>query len=333
MQKNWVSSYCGLRVVVTGGWGFLGINLIRRLVEIGSVVVVVDHHAPPMDSDTNAYLMDIVRSVDCVRASIGDQTEMDRVVRNCEILFSLAGKSGASDSVHDPFTDLNINCRGLLTLLEAARRHNPKIRVVFPSSRLVYEKTDLLPVDESHPTEPASIYGIHKLTGEKYCLLYKQLYGIRSTILRLTNPYGPYQRANSRSFGVVNKFISQAALGIPIHIFGEGKQLRDYVHVDDVVDAMLSCAISDEAIGEVFNVGSGQGISMGHMAELMVQISGKGSVVYVPWPAEQAKVETGSFVADIEKVRRVLGWSPKIPLEQGLSKTLEYYHNVLPKMV
>jgi UDP-glucose 4-epimerase len=316
--------YRGLRVAVTGGHGFLGRNLVRRLVGLGSRVVIVDRSVPA-DAEAIASAAEMARAADFVCADIRDQGQMDRLVGHCDILFSLAGKSGSSDSMHDSLTDLDVNCRGHLTLLEAARKCNPKMRIVFPSSRLVYGKSQCLPVDEGHPTEPASIYGVHKLTCEKYYLLYNRLYGIRSTILRLTNPFGPHQAVDGRGFGIVNKFMLSAVSGVPIQVFGEGTQLRDYVFVDDVVEAMLLAGVSDRGIGEVFNVGRGLGIAIGQMAELIVRICGSGGVVHVPWPAQYAEVETGDFVASIEKVGRTFHWSPKTGLEPAISKSLEYY--------
>ena len=331
-QELIIKGYSGLRVVVTGGRGFLGRNLVRRLVELGSHVVVVDHSVPT-DVQAISSSLEIARAVDFVRADIRDQGQMDRVVGQCDVLFSLAGKSGASDSVHDPFADLDVNCRGHLTLLEAARQRNPRIKIVFPSSRLVYGKIEYLPVGEDHPTEPTSVYGIHKLTAEKYYLLYNRIYGMQSTVLRLTNPFGPYQNINGRNFGVVNQFMARSVAGIPIQIFGDGTQLRDYLYIDDAIRAMLLAGIATAAAGEVFNVGSGQGISLAEMAELIAKISGKGKVVHVPWPTEYANVETGSFVADIQKIECVLGWLPETDMEQALSISLEHYRRAQSPMI
>ena len=314
------------RVVVTGGLGFLGQNLVRWLLNFGANVVIVDRQNLSINGGiVTDFPNTATGDVEYVCADIRDMDQMGRLVGNCDVLFSLAGKSGAADSIRDPFSDLEVNCRGHLTILEAARKYNPAIRLIFPSSRLVYKPTDRLPVDEMARTEPASIYGIHKLAGEKYYLLYNQLYGIQCTILRIANPYGPYQDANDRSFGVVNKFIASAVADNPITIFGDGSQLRDYIYVDDVIFVMLLSAISDSAGGKVINVGSGRGISMAQMAELIVRIAGKGDVRYVSWPAEYANIETGSFVADIQNLERVLSYSPRVDIESGLTISIEYY--------
>jgi UDP-glucose 4-epimerase len=319
--------YRKLRVAITGGFGFLGRNLVERLIQLGSMVIVVDNSIPfevgkAVDADPDNS------SVRYILADIRDQDQMKQVVGQCDILFSLAGKSGASDSIQNPLIDLDINCRGQLTILEAARKYNPDIKLVFPSSRLVYGKTVDLPVREDHATKPTSIYGIHKLTCENYYLMYFQLYGLKSSILRLTNPYGPNQDLNDRSYGIINKMISTAVSGGTIQLFGEGEQLRDYIYIDDVINAMLLSAISDETNGNVCNLGSGTGISMREMADLVVRLSGTGSIEYVPWPVEYAEVETGSFVADIERFTKTMNWKPETDLRTGLSNSIDYYRNV-----
>ncbi|HEY4743770.1 MAG TPA: NAD-dependent epimerase/dehydratase family protein, partial [Desulfuromonadaceae bacterium] len=258
-------------------------------------------------------------------ADIRDEEKVERVVRDQEVIFNLAGKSGAADSNKTPLNDLDINCRGHLTVLEACRTFNPGVTIVFPSSRLVYGKPQYLPVDERHPLVPDSIYAAHKLAVENYHLIYGRLYGLKTTVLRISNPYGPFQAGEGRAYGIANAFIQAAVSGRPITLFGDGSQRRDYLYIDDLVEAMLCAASVPESRGRVYNIGDGHGTSLLELAELAVAAAGSGEIVRVPWPEEYRAIETGDYLSDITRARQELDWSPATGIRDGIARTVEFY--------
>jgi UDP-glucose 4-epimerase len=233
------------------------------------------------------------------------------------------------DSMTDPETDLEINCRAQLTLLEACRKHNPKIRVVFASTRQIYGRPDYLPVDEKHPLRPVDVNGINKLAGEEYHLLYSQVHGIASTVLRLTNTIGPRMRVKDARQTFVGVWIRQILEGKPIEVWG-GDQLRDFTYVDDAVDAFLVSAISPEAVGGVFNLGGVGQVSLRELAETLVAVAGEGGYVVKKFPAERKKIDIGDYYSDGRLIAAKLGWKPQTTIKQALAKTVAYYRKELP---
>jgi UDP-glucose 4-epimerase len=319
-RRDW-TGYSKMRVLVTGGLGFMGFNLVRALEGAGATLGVLSHSWPPHPEGEESA-RDWVKFF---KGDIRDPVVLDEAVVGCEVIFHLAGKSGPVASNASPLDDLDVNSRGTLTLLDSCRRLNPAVKVVFPSSRLVYGAAAKLPVGESEPTAPLSIYGIHKLAAEQYMLLYQRLHGLRASILRITNPYGPFQRPEQNRYGIVNWFIHEALHGHTLTVYGEGAQLRDYIHVDDVVDAMLTAGLAPEADGKIFNVGSGRGVSFVEMAEHIIRSAGRGRLKHVDWPADAALVETGDFVADTSLIAKQLGWKARIPLESGIEDVIASY--------
>lgn len=315
------SDYSEKLVLVTGGLGFMGLNLVRRLLDAGVRLRVLSRSWPPILGSVESVL----DGAAFFHGDIRDETVVSDAVEGCDVIFHLAGKSGPAASNASPLEDLDVNSRGLLTLLDACRRLAPRAKVVFPSSRLVYGAHAPQPTPETAPAEPTSIYGVHKWAGEQYLRLHERLYGIRTSILRITNPYGPFQRPEQKSYGVVNWFLHQAMHNQPLTVFGKGAQLRDYIHIDDVVDALLAAGGDDRADGKVFNVGSGRGVSFVHMAEVIVRAAGRGSIKHVEWPADQAVVETGDFVADTSLIESTLGWKARIPFELGIQDVVSKY--------
>ena len=321
-MNNHKDFYKGKRVLVTGGLGFIGLNTCAQLLDLGAEVTALDNFVPTQI--TPAF--DAVRSrLRLAVADIRDEDKVERVVREQEIIFNLAGKSGAADSNKTPLNDLDINCRGHLTILEACRTFNPGVTIVFPSSRLVYGKPHYLPVDEKHPLAPESIYAAHKVAVENYHLIYGKLYGLKATVLRISNPYGPFQAGEGRAYGIANSFIQAAVSGRPITLFGDGSQRRDYLYIDDLVDALLLAAASPEARGRIYNIGDGEGKSLLELAELAVATAGRGTIVRVPWPEEYRAIETGDYLSDISLARDELGWSPCTDIREGIVRTVSSY--------
>jgi UDP-glucose 4-epimerase len=332
MAADYRASYRGRRVLVTGGLGFIGSNLARQLVELGADVLLVDAMIP----EYGGNLFNIDGIEDRVRVNIADvrnQSTMEVLVRDREIFFNLAGQVSHIDSMLDPYTDLEINCRAQLAMLEACRKFNPHVKVVFAGTRQVYGKPDRLPVDERHLVRPIDVNGVNKAAGENYHLLYNHAFGLRACSLRLTNIYGPRQLIKHNRQGFIGWFIRLAIEGREITIYGDGSQLRDFVFVDDAADAFLRAGASAACDGEVFNVGGPEPISHRDLVTLLLDVAGNGCVSYVPWPAEKKQIDIGSFYADSSKFTAATGWTPRVPLRDGLMRTIDFYRRHFPRYV
>ncbi len=317
-----LKGYRGKRVLVTGGLGFFGSNLALRLLELGATVHVVD--ALLEDCGGNAFNLEHAR--EHIRVSIEDlrnQAFMEQAVAGCEIIFNLAGHISHLGSMQDPQHDLAINCSAHLSLLEACKRVNRNVKVVFASSRQLYGRPVSLPVNEDHPVEPVDINGIHKRAAERYHFIYG-VYGIRATALRMTNTYGPRQLVRHNMQGFMGWFIRKALDAEEIVLFGDGNQLRDPVYVDDAVDAFLRAGISPVADGQVFNLGATP-VSLRAIAETLLCICGTGSLRLEPFPEERRSIDIGSYYGDYWKAERLLKWTPQVELEDGLRRTIDYF--------
>jgi len=312
----------GSRVLVVGGLGFIGVNLTARLIEAGAKTTVL---TPDRNRHAEAAAIFERQGVTLVEGDLRDRTRVADAVRGQQIVMNLSGQSGAVRSMEDPWSDLDVNCRGNLVLLEALREHNRAAKIVFAGSRLQYGHPEHLPVGEDAPQEALCLHAIHKQTVEKYLALYHRLFGIRYAVARITNPYGPGQPVGRTAYGVINRLIHLAIADRPLTVYGDGVQQRDYLHVDDVVAALLAMAESDRSDGRVYNVGSGTGIRLVDLARAVIEIAGGGHVEHVPWPALAEQVETGDFVADISRIERELGWRPTIALRDGLERAVAFY--------
>ena len=327
---NHVQFYSGRRVMITGGLGFIGSNLARRLVELGADVLLVDSLIP--DYGGNLFNIDgVAHRVTVNIADVRQQTTMNYLVRDRDVIFNLAGQVSHIDSMRDPYTDLEINCRSQLTILEACRYNNPGVKLVFAGTRQVYGRPDSLPVDESHLVRPTDVNGINKAAGEYYHLVYNNVFGVRACSLRLTNVYGPRQLIRHNRQGFIGWFIRLAIENQPIQIFGDGSQVRDFVYVDDAADAFLRAGASDACNGGAYNVGGDGPVSHRDLAALLVTIAGSGSVQFVEWPADKKAIDIGSFYADSAKFKRVTGWQPTVALADGLERTVAFYRRHLDR--
>jgi len=331
-ETDYREFYRGQRVMVTGGLGFIGSNLARSLVELGADILLVDS----LIDDYGGNLFNIDGIADRVRVNVADirqQSTMNYLVRDRAVIFNLAGQVSHIDSMRDPYTDLEINCRSQLTLLEACRNHNPSAKVVFAGTRQVYGKPDSLPVSESHLVRPTDINGINKAAGEYYHLVYNNVFGVRACSLRLTNVYGPRQLIKHNRQGFIGWFIRLAIEGKTIQIYGDGSQLRDFVYVDDAADAFLRAGANDGCNGEAFNVGGDVAVSHSDLAAELVRISGAGRVEYVAWPPDKKIIDIGSFYADSSRFANATGWKPTVPLSEGLRRTIDFYRAHFPQYV
>lgn len=307
------------RSLVIGGLGFIGVNLADRLLAAGDDVTLVTPNRARHEARAAAFAD---RGAHIVEGDLRDRDAMARAVAGQHVVFNLAGESGAVRSMEDPWTDLDVNCMGNLSLLEALRTVNRDARLVFVGSRLQYGKQDAQPVGEDQEPDPLCLHAIHKLTVERYLKLYATLYGLKYTIARVTNPYGSGQPESRTAYGIVNRLIHLALAGKPLTVYGDGAQQRDYIYVDDLVTALVKLAESPVSVGRAYNVGSGTGTRLIDMARTIIEIAGSGHVEHVDWPQLAGQIETGDFIAEITRIERELGWRPTIGLRDGLERTV-----------
>lgn len=319
-----MTSYANATALITGGLGFIGSNLARALVNRGAKVTLVDSLIPQYGGNP-FNIADILDKVTVNVCDVRDQYAMAYLVRDKDYLFNLAGQTSHIDSMTDPQTDLDINASAQLSILEACRKENPGIKIVFASTRQLYGRPDYLPVDEKHPIRPVDVNGINKLAGEWYHLLYNNVYGIRACALRLTNTYGPCMRVKDARQTFLGIWVRLLIEGKPIKVFGDGMQLRDFNYVDDCVEALLLAGASDSANGKVYNLGSTEVVSLKALAEMMVNLSHGGSIELTPFPSDRKAIDIGDYYSDFSLIAAELGWTPKISLSQGLQRTLAFY--------
>ncbi len=318
------AAFAGRRCVVTGGMGFIGSNLALELAGAGARVRVVDAMVPGHGG--NPHNLDgATGSIDVTVADVGDDARVAPVVADAEFVFNLAGQISHLDSMEDPLTDFDLNARSHLSFLETLRRLSSPAVVVYTSTRQIYGRPRRLPVDETHPIEPVDVNGISQHAAEQLHLLYARVYGMRACSLRLTNVYGPRLRLADSRQGVLGVFLRLALDGETLRLYGDGSQLRDFLHVDDVVDALLAAALEPGATGEAFNVSHDEVLSLRAAAEEIVAATGSGRVELVPWPRDREAIDIGDFVGDSAKARRVLGWAPRVGFADGVRSTVTFY--------
>ena len=312
------------KILITGGLGFIGSNLARRLVEHGNFITVVDSLIPEYGGNLrNVY--DIQDKITISLSDVRDNAAINDLIRGHDFLFNLAGQTSHLDSMNDPITDLDINAKAQLSILEACRKYNPDIRIVFASTRQIYGKPNYLPVDEKHPRHPVDVNGINKIAGEQYHILYQEVYGIESSVLRLTNTYGPRMRIRDARQTFLGIWIRNLLEGKPIQVFGDGKQRRDYNYVEDVLDALLIAATEKNAIGKAYNLGSSEPLSLEDTAKIMYQKTKVGDYQMIPFPEDRKAIDVGDFICDYSAFRDQFGWEPKVSFEDGIQRSLEYF--------
>jgi UDP-glucose 4-epimerase len=304
--------FSGKTVTVLGASGFLGTHLVHRLLPLCARVVSFSR-----GSATGS--MKVLAGSDIVLGDIREPRDVKAAIGSSDVVFNLAGRSGSIESSRHSFSDLEVNVGGLINVLEAAAALPEPPKIVFPGSRLQYGRVSHLPVDETAPQLPLSPYGLHKRFCEEYLAFYGRSKGLRYAVARLTNPFGPYHQRYSFGYNVLNQMIEKARTGDAITVYGDGSQLRDYLYIEDAIDALLVLGAHDE--NAVVNVGSGTGTRFRAAAETIVRLAGHGEIRSVPWPPDAQGVETGDFVADISAMRK-LGWQPRFTFEDGVLATL-----------
>lgn len=313
----------GKRVLITGGLGFIGSNLAARLVAEGARVTLVDSLIP----EYGGNLRNIHAIRDQVTVNISDVRDAHSfkyLIEGQDCLFNLAGQTSHLDSIKDPYTDLEINARAQLSILEACRHHNPGVRIVFASTRQVYGRAQYLPVDEKHPLRPVDVNGVNKVAGEQYHLLYNDIFGIKACALRLTNTYGPHMRIKDARQTFLGVWVGDILLNRPFEVW-VGDQLRDFNYIDDVVEALMLAMFNPAAEGKVFNLGGSERVRLLDLADLLVRTGQRGSYSVQEFPAERKRIDIGDFYADYSLAGKTLSWKPVTRLAGGLAKTLAFF--------
>lgn len=323
LQAALDGAFDGASVLVTGGLGFIGSTLAWRLAELGARVTLVDSLIPEYGGN-RFNIAGLEARVTVNVSDVRDEHSMRHLVQGQDYLFNLAGQTSHMDSMADPYTDLEINSRAQLVILEACRKANPGARIVFASTRQIYGRPAYLPVDERHPLHPVDVNGINKMAGEWYHILFHEVYGLSTCALRLTNTFGPRMRIKDARQTFLGIWVRLLVQGQPFEVWG-GEQLRDFTYVDDAVEAFLLAATHPAACGRVFNLGGDGVVSLQELAQLLVAANGGGEFSVRDFPAERKRIDIGDYYADDALIRATLGWRPRTPLHAGLAHTLAWY--------
>ena len=319
-----MDAYRDQKVLITGGLGFIGSNLAIRLVNLGASVVIVDSR--DASCGANDFNIEPVKtSVEIVEGDICNLDLMRRLVRDQDFVFNLAGHVSHIESMQDPFNDLHINTLGPLTVLEACKHENRAARVIYSSTRQVYGRPDVVPIVETAMPKPIDVNGVNKLAGEWYHMVYHQAYDMPTVSLRLVNTYGPRQLVRHSRQGFIGWFVKQALDGEEIQLFGDGQQLRGFNYIDDVIDALLLAGAHPNTVGDFFNLGGVKPMTLAALVKILLEATGKGSYRLVPFPSDKKAIDVGSIYSSWMKFHFATGWQPKVPLEEGLPKMVDYY--------
>ena len=310
------------KALIIGGLGFIGKNLYLHLSKKGIKVHILSN----VNLEKNDPFNEAFDLSNLIIGDILDQKLINSIIPDYNYVFFFAALSGAAESLSRPVKDMNVNLKGVLNLLNACKNYNPEIQIFFPSSRLVYGKPDYNPVDENHLLNPESIYAIHKLTAEYYFLLYYKLYNLKVFIFRISNVYGPYQKPEQQSYGILNKFIYQGLKGENLTLYGDGKQLRDFLFIDDLLDLYEILLDKINLAGNIYNIGYGNGISLLDIIVNIKEVTPGLSYKFIPWPFTEQKIETGDYVSDISLIKRHTHWQPKINFIEGITRTTKFYN-------
>ncbi|NIR51206.1 SDR family NAD(P)-dependent oxidoreductase [candidate division KSB1 bacterium] len=314
----------GKNVLITGGLGFIGSNIAQRCVELGANVTILDACIEPYGWNF-ANISEVEQSVEFIKGDVRDRSLLKELIANKDVVFHMAAQVGREISIESPELDVEVNCTGTINVLEACRRNANGVKVVFAGSRGQIGEPITLPVDESHPQNPTDVYGINKMAAEQYLFLYNKIYDFPVVSLRLNNVYGPRCQMHAGFYGILNWFMANAMTGKPITVYGEGSQTRDYVYITDVVDAFLRTALSENANGQIYFVGSGVETVFLDMVKEIVRAVGKGEIKHVPFPKLRDKIDIKRFVVSYQKINADVGWEPQYDLRTGIDETVRFY--------
>jgi len=319
-----MDEYRGQKVLITGGLGFIGSNLAIRLVQSGASVTLLDSLHPRCGA--NYFNIDPIRGdVEVVEGDCCDLDLTRKLVRGKNHIFSLAGHESHTASMEDPFTDLQMNCAAPLSVLEACKHENRDARIVYGGTRQAYGRPESLPLVETQRLKPVDVNGVNTMAGEWYHMVYHQSYGMPAVSLRLVNTYGPRQLVKHAEQGFTGSFVRKAVDGEEIQIFGDGQQLRAFNYVDDVIEALMIAGANKKVIGDFFNLGGQKPFTLEKFVQILLSITGRGSYRMVPFPPDKQVIDIGSVYASWAKLNFVTDWAPRVSLEEGLQRTVDYY--------
>lgn len=325
-----ISEWEGKNVLITGGLGFIGSSLSHRLVDEGAAVTIVDACLPEYGANP-VNIKGIRDKVQVRKRDVRTKKEIQEPVTNADVIYHCAAQLSRTESMENPRKDTEINCQGLLNVLDICADLADPPKVVFPSSQAVVGKPDSLPISENTPASPIDIYGANKRAGEMYCEIYDQARDVPTTVARLTNVYGPRAQLKNPNYGVINQFISSGIVDDTLTVFQPGTMTRDFVYIEDVVDALCALGMANQTRGFRYLVGSSTSTSILELAEKIVDISGKGEVKLVEWPDDWDTIKIGDIRADPTTLQNAIGWRPKVCLIEGLELTIEYYKDHIEK--
>ena len=320
----------GKKYLINGGLGMIGSTIAKILVEAEAEVTIVDAMIKPF----GANLFNIEKIKNQVKTcffDIKNTEDMKKEIKDKDVIFNLAGQVAHNDSIVNPLYDAKMNYLYQLNVMECIRQVNPNAKTIFSGSRLQFGKIKNAPVNESHASCPETPYALHKQATENMYQFYNRQYDTDTVVFRIANPYGPRGQIKHSKYTIINFFIRQALEGKTISIFGEGSQLRDYIFVEDLANAFIAASLSTKSKGQIFNIGSGKGITFLDMVKTIIKFVGKGSFQNIPWPRDYINVETGNYITNITKAKNIIKWKPEIDFEEGIKVTVEYYSKHISK--
>jgi UDP-glucose 4-epimerase len=323
------SGFQNRNVVVTGGLGFIGSNLALRLARAGAHVTVID--SAVAGCGANPY--NLAPASRDIRVISGDIAHADRfagALLSAEVIFNLAGEISHIHSMQQPWRDAALNAMAHLRFLDECARRAPGIRVVYAGTRQIFGAPKYLPVDESHPVRPVDFNGIHKYAAAEYHLLYSAMGRVDAVVLNLTNVYGPRLALNIPCQGFLASFFRRALFGQTIEIFGDGRQLRDPVFIDDVTGAFLLAGAARAPESRFLNVGGAQPLPLARIAEIVAASASAPAPVLRPFPEDRKRIDIGSYATNSNRIAQVLGWKPATPFADGVRATLEFFRAEFP---
>lgn len=325
-----MSSIKGKNIVITGGLGFIGSNLAYSCVKNGSNVTIVDNLDPEAGGNT-FNIQPFESDIKVISGDICDSNLMQKLLKTSDIVINCAAQISHTQSLQTPFRNLEVNCTAVLGMLEIIKNINPKIQFIQIGSTTQIGKSHSSHVDESHQEFPLDPYSAHKTLAEKYTYMYSQVHRLKTNVIRLPNIYGPRAAINSQFLTFNNYFIGLALQNKDITIYGDGRQYRNLLYVDDAVEAILNITEKSDGSGEVYLAVHDDHVTVAEVAEKIVTVFGKGAVRYISWPEGRKNIEIGDAIYTNKKIKKDIGWFPKTSFIDGLTKTKDYYYGCLEK--
>lgn len=320
------------KVLILGGLGFVGSNLAHKCLELGAEVTIYDNLDP--NSGGNMYnISGIKNSLNLIFYDILNFDQLSQYVLGKDYVFNCAASTSHAFSMRSPWINMDANVKGTLNLLEALRRFNPNARFIHIGTSTQLGPLKYQPADENHPEFPTDIYSANKSVSEKYVLIYAKAHGLNAAVIRFANIFGPRACINSSDFTFNNYFIGLALQNKGITVFGDGKQMRNVMYVDDAIDSLIAVSCSDNIRGETFFAVGDEHFSVADIARITVEIMGAGSVKFIPWPTERKSIEIGDAIITAEKLKKCTVWEPLYNMRDGLALTREYYVKCMDKYV